>query len=219
MVAVEPGQTVLPGQMVARLVALDTVRLVIGVVESKAPLLRVGQVVDVELLALRAAAAKRLDAVEAGRPRRGKVVILPPAADPRTGLFNVEVELDNAQGHLLPGMVGKASIRVETRQGYAIPAEAVVRAGTDDLWAFFIDNGMGVGVDLGALGHSEAQVRVPVVRRVKINPLLTRRDVYYVDQLPSGQQKLVVEGQARLSDLQPVSVIDMGTIGRVADRS
>lgn len=207
MVPVEMGQTVSPGQKIATIVDTTTVKLVLGVVERKLPLLKRGQDVAVNIQALQAQSNILAQARELSQPRQGKVTIVSPAADPVTGLFRVEIELDNADGMLRPGMIGKANVTVMERHVVAIPADAAQRIG-DQATAYFVANHYKAGLDLGGLGRAELDVHAPVARKVEFTPLAFDKDYYLVADLPAGLSRLVVEGQSRLVDGQPVMILD-----------
>lgn len=206
-IPVELGQMVQPGQPVINLVDIRKVRLVVGVVERKLPLLKQGQRVRVEVEALSSQARVMQDAEKLAKPREGRVTIVPPAADPVTGLFRVEVELPNDDGLLRPGMVGKAMVTVMEKTAIAIPAEAVIKSG-DRYWAYFVADGYQTGLDLGVIGKATLDVPSPVARRVEFTPTAIDRDHYLLADAPVGLDRLIVEGQTRLSDGQPVTVID-----------
>jgi multidrug efflux pump subunit AcrA (membrane-fusion protein) len=205
-VPVEVGQMVMPGQSVMTLVDLTRVKLVLGVVERKLPLLRKGQRVQVEIQALAAQAAIVGDAKELTKPREGLVTIVPPAANSVTGLFNVEIELPNPESLLRAGMVGRAIVTVMERRALAVPADAVVRSG-DKYLAFFVARGYNAGLDLGGLGKAAVTAPTTIARRVAIEPVSIDKDVYLVTGVPEGLDELIVEGQSRLSDGQPVTVV------------
>lgn len=204
---VEIGQMITPAQRVITLVDISRVRLIAGVVERKLPLVRKGQKVNIEVQALSTQAATLADAKALSKPREGWITIVPPAADPVTGLFNVEIELDNTDGLLRPGMVGKASVSVMEKRAVALPLEAVTKIG-DEYAAFFISDGYQVGLDLGAVGKASVNVPTPVARRVTFKPVAVDKDHLLVADVPEGLSRLVVEGQTRLTDGQPVQVLD-----------
>lgn len=212
MVPVEMGQTIAPGQKVATIVDTTTVKLVLGVVERKLPLLKKGQNVNVAIQALQVQSDLFPDATKMSQSRAGLVTIVSPAADPVTGLFRVEIEMQNGDGLLRPGMIGKADVTVMERKVVAIPAEAAERLG-DDAWAYFVADGYKAGLDLGGLGKAQLDVPAPVARRIAFSPLAFDKDYYLVADLPEGVSRLVVEGQSRLIDGQPVTVID--TVAKV----
>lgn len=206
-VPVDVGQMVTPAQPIITLVDLSKVKLVVGVVERKLPLLKKDQKVQVEVQAL----ASGVDAAKAlkgdATMREGTITIVPPAADPATGLFNVEIELANADGRLRPGMIGKAVVCVSEKKAIAIPAEAATRAG-DQYFAFFVGDGYEAGLNLGQLGRSAISVPTTVAHRVAFKPVMIDRDFYLLTDLPEGFDRLIIEGQARLADGQTVRVIE-----------
>ena len=56
----------------------------------------------------------------------GEVYRIPETSDTRTGLFAVEIRLENADRLLRPGMVATADIVTASILGYKIPQEAVI---------------------------------------------------------------------------------------------
>lgn len=202
---IEIGQMVTAAQPVITIVDTHSVKLVVGVVERKLPLLRPGQTVSVELQALRSAAEVANQAQP--RPREGVVTVVPPAADPVTGLFNVEIVLNNDDAMLRPGMIGKATVLLDEKQALAVPVDAVVRSG-DQLFGFFVADGYQAGVSLGALGQAKIDVPTTVARKVKLEPIAVDKDYYLVAELPLQATRLVIEGQTRLDDGQPVTLLD-----------
>jgi RND family efflux transporter MFP subunit len=205
-VPVELGQLVQPSQAVVTLVDLSRVKLIVGVVERKLPLVKKGQKVRIEIDALMAQANVDRTAGDLGKPRSGLITLVPPAADPTTGLFNVEIEMDNADGVLRPGMVGKAIVDLMERRAIAIPAEATARAG-EDYYAYFVGEGYAAGLDVGALGRARIDVPTNVARKVTFRPVAVDKDCYLVTDAPAGLKQLIVEGQSRLTDGQPITIV------------
>ena len=206
-IPVEIGQMVGPGDAAVTLMDLSRVKLVIGVVERKLPLLRQGQEVTVELMALTSQAGLISGSSETTCARDGVIAMVPPAADQETGLFNVEIELDNDDDLLFPGMVGKATVTVMERQAVAIPASAAMRSG-DRASAFFIDGEHGAGSDLGPTGSASLTTPATVARLVWFTPIAFDKDYYLVKEVPEGFDRLIVEGHTRLHDGQPVKEVE-----------
>lgn len=205
-VPVEIGQMIQPGQTVISIVDLSKVKLVAGVVERKLPLLRKGQVVDVEVNALSSQARRLRDAEALAKPRKGRVTIVPPAADPVENVFKVEIEIPNEDRMVKPGMIGAAKVEIGKIDAVVVPADAAVRVG-DKAWAFFVGSSMKVGLDLGALGKAAIDVPTDVARRVEFEPRVFEKNAYLVTELPKGYDRLVVEGQERLEDGEAVRVV------------
>jgi membrane fusion protein (multidrug efflux system) len=90
----------------------------------------------------------------------GEVVRLAPSVDPTTRSFRVEVEIDNAEEQLRPGMFVEVTILVERREGVTVvPRDAVTERGGERV--LFVLDGQRVSrrpVSLG-LGDDE-QVEV-----------------------------------------------------------
>ncbi|MEX2215573.1 MAG: efflux RND transporter periplasmic adaptor subunit [Phycisphaeraceae bacterium] len=204
----EIGMMVRPGESVMRVVDLKKVKLIIGVVERKLPQVTEGLNVEVVVQALtaQAQATRGVDAKVA--PRKGKVTMVPPAANPVTGLFDVEIELENEKGELKPGMIAKAMIRLrENHSVIAVPAEAVRRR-AGKLTAFFITEGMPIGLDMGKLGRVELNVPTPVVRQFDLGDAILDDDHYLIFDPPKGVTQLVIEGQTRIADGSAVIVVN-----------
>lgn len=205
-VPVEIGAMVAPGQRVVALVDVTKVKLVVGVIERKLPLVKKGQKVSVEIQALAAQANRVPDAKALAAPREGTINIVPPAADQTTGLFNVEIELDNPDNLLRPGMIGKATVTVLEKRAIAIPLDAVGKSG-EDYWAFFVAEGYEAGIDLGGLGKAGVNVPTAVAKRVILKPIVIDKEHLLVSDLPAGLSRLVIEGQSRLTDGQPLTIV------------
>jgi len=206
-VPVEIGQMVSPGQSAVTLVDLSKVKLVIGVVERKVPLLREGQKVSVDILALSSQVDLLSDSRSVGEARRGVIAMVPPVADDQTGLFNVEIELKNGDGLLLPGMIGKATVEILKQRGIAVPASASVRRG-DRAWAYFVSRGYRAGLKLGGVGSATVGVPAAVAKRVWFDPVIFDKEYYMVTSMPEELDQIIVEGHSRLHDGQTVKVID-----------
>ena len=208
-IPVEVGSALQPSQVVMRLIDLKKVNLIIGVVERKLPRIREGQKVQIDVLALDAA-IKHTKGVAAKAPSlQGIVSVVPPAADPRTNLFNVEVVIDNAEGLLKPGMIGKATIAINSDvEAIAIPVAAVNQRGSKGV-VYFVREGLPVGLDMGELGKAELSVSTPIVQEVvfDLEQTLLIGDYYLLADAPKGLSQLVIEGQSRVSNGNPVRVV------------
>lgn len=199
-VHVEVGETISPADAVATLVDISTVKLIIGVVEQKLLLLEEGQPVNVEVNAL-SARSKLLNARSDDTPIfTGHVTTIAPAADPVTGLFEVEIELPNEGERLRPGMIGKAVVSIAETKALAVPRDAVVEAG-HTAWLFCVD-----GLDFSS---TAASMPMPLVRvhRVLIDPDSLRGSEYIIEEFPVDLEYLVIDDPAQLVDGQHVRVL------------
>jgi len=111
----EPGDTALPGRPLLLLQAEGGLRLEAVLPEGMFARVRPGQELMVELPSL-------------GRPLRGKVSEIVPAADPATRTFMVKVDLPAVEG-LYPGMFGRLLVPMGRRVAVLVPAAAVSRVG------------------------------------------------------------------------------------------
>ena len=104
---VEIGEFVGPGSPVVTLVDLTRVRLHVGVTAAEASDLRVGDRLTVQFSEL------------GGRTLSGELHSVSPLSDPRSGTYTAELWLDNPEGLLRQGMIGRVSLR---------PSDAVANA-------------------------------------------------------------------------------------------
>lgn len=125
---------------------IDRVRVFVGATEREAPALKLGQ--DATL---------SLDAFP-GRTFSGKVERLSPAFDPVTRTLDAEVQLDNSNGELRPGMYGRASVRTAVHTGALVVPVSSVVVSDGRAWVYVLQQGdvrtvarriVKVGVDLG----------------------------------------------------------------------
>lgn len=118
--AAVPGQLVQPGVAPAPYVIADTstMWMVANVVESDAPLLRLGQVVKARVAAY------------PGRDFDGRITVLGPSVDPITRRQAARIEIDDPDHLLRAGMFANFTIRIgEPIVALAAPQSAVVREG------------------------------------------------------------------------------------------
>ncbi len=172
--ATEVGATASPGTPAFTLVALDTVRVRVGVPEQEVGLVRAGQPARVELEAL-------------GRSAEGRVRFVNVAADPASRTYAVQVAVPNPDGVLRAGMVAAVAVRTGGRRpAVAVPAAAVARD-ADGATLVYVP----APPDAGGV----ARVRA---RRVEVGAALGDR-VEVARGLAAGEP-VVVAGQERLRD-------------------
>jgi Cu(I)/Ag(I) efflux system membrane fusion protein len=75
------------------------------------------------------------------RPFVGSVVFIDPLLDPQTRTAKVHLHFANPQRALKPGMYGEVALEGLPQRGLRIPADAVLRAGTQDV--VFVARGQG----------------------------------------------------------------------------
>jgi membrane fusion protein, heavy metal efflux system len=103
---------------------LLTVWLIANVREADAPLMRVGEAVEVHVLAF------------PGRVFKAKISWVAPSIDSNTHRLSVRADVENSQGQLKPGMFADFSIITgETETAPAVPQRAIVYEGdTARVW-------------------------------------------------------------------------------------
>jgi RND family efflux transporter MFP subunit len=117
----DPGALVgtMAGAAIATIMRVDRLRAFVTVVERYATSVVAGMPARVTL-----------DAAP-GEEFSGTVVRVSPAVDPNTRTLEAEVQLDNRDGRLRPGMYGRGYIRLNTHPGATVvPINAVTFGGT-----------------------------------------------------------------------------------------
>ena len=124
----------------------------------------------------------------AGETLRGKVTLIPLAADPVTRFFPVEVTFDNKGKKLLPGMYVTANLDARQVEGIVIPAEAIVyRNGLNAVWT------------VDAEGKA--------LRKIVKLGVQTKDDVQIIEGL-EGNETIIVEGQSKMNDGDKVLIVE-----------
>ncbi len=124
----------------------------------------------------------------AGEQVKGKVSLIPLAADPMTRFFPVEVTFDNKKKKLLPGMYVTAELDAREVNGIVIPNEAIVyRNGVNAVWT--VDN--------------EGKARRKIVKL----GVQTKHDIQIAEGLEENET-VIVEGQSRMNDGDKVLVVE-----------
>ncbi|MCP4247669.1 MAG: efflux RND transporter periplasmic adaptor subunit [bacterium] len=108
----------------------DRIRLVLDIPEPDAPFVRVGTAVQVFVQAL------------GDEPLTATVSRTSFALNPKTRTMRAEVDLDNADGRLAPGMYAQVVVQLEsTENALVIPSKAV-RVRDRDLYVLVVDGGL-----------------------------------------------------------------------------
>jgi len=178
--AIEVGATVAPGQAVYTIVALDPVRVRVGVPEAD-----VGHVTE------GAAATVRIPALDTSFA--GRVTLIGVAADPATRSYTVEVSVPNPARKLRAGMVAEATISTrEATSAMMVPAPAVVH-----------DGGISGTTIVYVVDRDAARVHA---RRVTTGA--ARGDSLEITSGVAAGDQIVVAGQQRLRDGARVQQVD-----------
>ena len=102
-----------------RLAQTSKLRLVLAIPESVASQIHLGDPVKVRVQAL-------------GQDIEGKVSRFAASLDRQTRTMETEIDFDNRDGHLLPGMYAETRLAMrEEKDALTIPIEAVTRSGND----------------------------------------------------------------------------------------
>jgi len=170
--AIEAGTMVSAGQPVYTIVALDPVRVRVGVPES-----------DIGHITEGAAAIVRIPALDTNFA--GRVSLIGVAADPTTRSYTVEISVPNPARRLRAGMVAEATITTKaSTSAILVPAAAVLRDGAV--------NGTTM---VYVLDQDDARVHA---RRVTLGA--ARGDSLEVRSGLAANDRVIVAGQQRLRE-------------------
>ncbi len=138
----------------------------------------------------------------------GEVHRLPEVADPRTGLFPVEIRLTNAERLLRPGMVATADI-VSTRMlGYQIPAAAVIFRQRKAYLFTVVET----PVEMEMLYWNLGSTKVYRSRRMDLTKWIDQGDYIVLPADTIELDSVVVRGQFRLADSQLVRIRNLADL-------
>ncbi len=113
--SVDPGETVMPGQVLCAIQVVDTVRVITFVSEKDINSLRVGGDARVRSPGVRA------------KEYSARIESLGVKADPSTGNFTVKLAVQNDDGLLRDGMTASVELQgIEARNAMLIPESAIV---------------------------------------------------------------------------------------------
>lgn len=173
----DPGELVSPQTPVLTIINIDKVVVEAGASEQQVNKLREGQKVRVFISAVRA------------EPFAGVISSISPAADARTKMYTVKVEIPNPQHLIKPGMFAEIDLGV-SGEAILVPRDAVVTR--DDTTAVFVVAG----------GKA-------VLRKVETGPS-DGRNIAIERGLRPGEE-VVVAGQERLENGTKVTVAEAGS--------
>ncbi|MCP3986214.1 MAG: efflux RND transporter periplasmic adaptor subunit [bacterium] len=171
---VEQGEVLAPGEPVGELLDLSAARLELGVTDREIVALRAGARVSVELEAY------------PGETFEGRILHVGAAADAISHRFPIEVELDNPEQRILPGMVARVSLTL----GQPKLARVIPRDATLDQF----------GVRLVYVIESNEKAAVARQRRVEVRDIPFRpEDLEVISGLEDGEQ-IATTGIGELRD-------------------
>lgn len=176
---VEVGSMVGPGQVVARVVDLDPVKIVAGVPERYAADVRLG-----------ARAVVSFDAF-AGDVYEAPITFVGATVDPRNRTFPIEIVIPNPRRLIKPEMVSNVALaRRELDAAVVVPQDALVR----------VENGYVVFVAVERDGATVAEVRTVV-----LGP--SQRNMAVVEEGVEPGDRLIVVGHKSVADGDRVKVV------------
>lgn len=123
-----------------------------------------------------------------GSKAKGKVTLIPLAANPQTRFFPVEVTFDNWKKKLLPGMYMTADLDAQQVNAVVVPSEAIVyRNGLNSVWTVDAEgNAKRKIVQVGVQFNGEVQI----LEGVEVGDLV------------------MVEGQSKMNDGDKVLIVE-----------
>jgi cobalt-zinc-cadmium efflux system membrane fusion protein len=152
---------------------MTTVWLVANVREGDAPALRVGQPIEVRVLAL------------PGRTFSAKIAWIGAAVDPVTHRLPVRAEVQNREGLLKPMMFASFSVATsETVQAPAVPHTAVVYEG-EKTRVFVVSADGGIAVRNVEVGRHEGDM-IEIVGGLRPGEKIVTAGTLFVDRAASG---------------------------------
>jgi multidrug efflux pump subunit AcrA (membrane-fusion protein) len=160
---------------VLRIVAMDRVKVVVQVVEREIAQLMCGASTDIQVDAY------------GEEVFQGEVACISPTVDPASRTTDVEVEVDNKDHRLKPGMFARVSIVTQRRDGVLLISEDWLAGQNATPQVFVNENGKASRrlVSLGVRGEHH----VEVVRGLEVG------------------DEVIIAGQYQLKDGMPVKVI------------
>ena len=177
--SVEVGTLVSPGQQVARVVALSTVKVVAGVPERYAPDVRAG-----------GQAVVFFDVIP-GERFPATIEYVGASVNPQNRTFPIEIEMANPRNMVKPEMV--ANVVVERRtlpEALVVPQDAVVRV--EDGYVLFV-------------AEEDANGSFASVREVELGPAQNNRVV--IDSGLEAGERVIVVGQRSVANGDRINVV------------
>lgn len=214
---VEPGESVNPNEIIFEVVENDRLRLVLNVPEAR--------VRELELRRRQVAQARR-EGPSSNDPEAGvfrahvrlegndlygkpwpmieaEVYRIAQTADQVTGLFEVEIAIDNESGLLRPGMVATADLVTDRIEGYELPEAAVLfRQGST--YTFVVED---ESAAMPVMFWEAGETTVQRARRVDLTRWIDQGETVLVPAEAAELPRVVTRGQQRLRDGQLVRLI------------
>lgn len=201
---VNDGQYVSPGNIIATLQDLDTMRADFSVPEQQLALLKIGQPV-------------RFGVSDKEMPFTGTVVGIDPKVDPQSRLVSVRAEITNPDGKLSPGQFVRVRVELPKEDGVlAVPLTALISS----LYGDFVYVVQPAAAKPEAAKPETSETVAPVASaqaEPQAAPALAVKQIFVkvgrraggnveiIEGVSSGDE-LVIAGQNRLTNGTPVKV-------------
>ncbi len=138
-------------------------------------------------------------------PIEAEVYRIAQVADPRTGLFEVEIRIPNGERLLREGMVATAELVVDRVQGYELPESAVLFRGRNT----FLFDLQTEPTPAQAMFWQVGELPAQRARKVELAKWIDQGDTILAPASSSLELgPVVIRGQQRLADGQLVRVVD-----------
>jgi Cu(I)/Ag(I) efflux system membrane fusion protein len=180
--SVTQGQAVQPGENLFLIADRSVLWVDLSIYEMDARAIRIGSLVEVTVDAL------------PGRTYKGKITFIHPTLDEKTRTLTARAEIVNNDGALRPGMYVTAEAQPAESKALAVPTEAVLPTGTENL--VFVNRGDGEfaprEVVVGARGDST----IEIVRGLKAGDEIVASATYLLDSesnLGAAMQGLMLQ--------------------------
>lgn len=121
------------------------------------------------------------------KPFKGVVTEVSPAADQRTGLFGLKVEIDNPDGIIKPGMFAEVELVKEAKEDAIVIPSAAVLTRNGEKYVYLVEDGRAVSRKV-ATGISDGE-RTEIVAGI------------------TEGETVIVKGQNFVQDGEPVRVV------------
>ena len=136
-------------------------------------------------------------------PLDGTVYRIAEVADPRTGLFPLEIRLSNESRMLRPGMVATADVIVARVQGYEVPESSVIfRHRSAHLFTVVTEPAR-----MEVLYWDVGPTQLHRARKVELTQWIDQGEYVVVPADVADLDSVVVRGHLRLADTQLVRVV------------
>ncbi len=137
-------------------------------------------------------------------PREGEVFRIGETADDKTGLFEVEILLENADGHLKPGLVAEAGIVVDELLAYRVPLDAVMFRGSTPYF-FAVQQ---QPTDLKSMFWNLGPQADFFAKQVPLNQFIEQEGELIAPEIATPNRQMVIRGQHRLVDGRRIRIVN-----------